>query len=415
MNPSTLSAMRPKSPTGSYAGGGGGDDDEASPPIHPLPSVRVSSVSSSRSRHPTGQDGTQHSITFDLPVENGARRGLEGGEGSGGGGGGEETPSPPPASSPEERLRRRLAFFFLNPLEKYRARRQMPWKLFLQIVKVFVVTAQLCIFGNYRYAHTKYNTDNQIAFAHLFLKDWDAVREIHAYPPATGAYAIYRKATFFRYFDFIAQQYHNIDELTVNPVFRNGSFNFCQAHFARGQVLPNLTWSSDDGFSSTSWASEACIDIPWEDLGANFSSKPYLAQRNFQVQWDTIQAMHLNFTLQTMTFSQLGPLLGPECFIFDVGIHFDNADYDGQIPVSLGLTPRRYRCPNPDGLVANSTTITVHALNYFVIGCCLASLALCIRALVRAQVLRLQAQAIFRANYGWELTQSEKLQFLNGW
>ena len=49
-----------------------------------------------------------------------------------------------------------------------------------------LVTTQLMIFGNYRFNHTKYYHDNHIAFEHLFLKDWDAVREINAYPPATG-------------------------------------------------------------------------------------------------------------------------------------------------------------------------------------------------------------------------------------
>ena len=54
------------------------------------------------------------------------------------------------------------------------------------VSQVVLVTAQLIIFGNYRFNHTKYYHDNHIAFEHLFLKDWDAVREINAYPPATG-------------------------------------------------------------------------------------------------------------------------------------------------------------------------------------------------------------------------------------
>jgi mucolipin 3 len=52
--------------------------------------------------------------------------------------------------------------------------------------QVLLVTAQLIIFGNYRFNHTKYYNDNLIAFEHLFLKGWDSVREIHAYPPAAG-------------------------------------------------------------------------------------------------------------------------------------------------------------------------------------------------------------------------------------
>lgn len=41
--------------------------------------------------------------------------------------------------------------------------------------------------------------------------------------------------------------------------------------------------------------------------------------------------MWANFTLRTLTFTRLGPLLGPECFEFRNRIVFDNNDYDGQV------------------------------------------------------------------------------------
>ena len=76
--------------------------------------------------------------------------------------------------------------------------RQTPWKLFLQFVKVILVTTQLMIFGNFRYAHTNFYEYSHIAFEHLFFRDWDSVREVIAYPPATGAYAIYKKDSFYQ-------------------------------------------------------------------------------------------------------------------------------------------------------------------------------------------------------------------------
>ena len=54
-------------------------------------------------------------------------------------------------SENEEILRRKMKFFFMNPMEKYLASKQMPWKLGLQILKVLLVTTQLLVFaGNYR-------------------------------------------------------------------------------------------------------------------------------------------------------------------------------------------------------------------------------------------------------------------------
>ena len=52
-----------------------------------------------------------------------------------------------PGSSEEEKIKRKLKFFFLNPVEKYYATRKLPWKLCLQILKVFIVTVQLWIFA----------------------------------------------------------------------------------------------------------------------------------------------------------------------------------------------------------------------------------------------------------------------------
>ena len=72
-------------------------------------------------------------------------------------------------------MKRKLKFFFMNPKDKYIATKQIPWKLMLQILKVFLVTTQLVIFAEYRYAHVNYYSHQTIAFEHFFIKDWDQV------------------------------------------------------------------------------------------------------------------------------------------------------------------------------------------------------------------------------------------------
>lgn len=134
---------------------------------------------------------------------------------------------PNPQDPVEENLRRKCAFSFMDPIQKFIARRQAPWKLILQFAKIFLITAQLLIFGQFRYAHTNYYQDNHIAFEHLFLKDWDSVREINAYPPATGKYALYKKETFFSYFNYTAHTLDKLEDMTVVPTQRNSSLRFC--------------------------------------------------------------------------------------------------------------------------------------------------------------------------------------------
>lgn len=45
----------------------------------------------------------------------------------------------------EETLRDDLRFYFMSPCEKYRTRRQLPWKLAVQIFKIFMITLQVFI------------------------------------------------------------------------------------------------------------------------------------------------------------------------------------------------------------------------------------------------------------------------------
>ena len=51
----------------------------------------------------------------------------------------------------EDRLRRRLKYFFMDPCEKWNAKRKFPWKLVLQIVKIVLVTIQVIELLNLRY------------------------------------------------------------------------------------------------------------------------------------------------------------------------------------------------------------------------------------------------------------------------
>lgn len=47
----------------------------------------------------------------------------------------------------EENLRDDLRYYFMSPCEKYRARRHIPWKMGVQILKIIMVTTQVCALG----------------------------------------------------------------------------------------------------------------------------------------------------------------------------------------------------------------------------------------------------------------------------
>ena len=58
-------------------------------------------------------------------------------------------PVPPPFSAREvEEMRCVLKFFFMDPIQKWKAKRRFPWKLCLQLLKIVFITVQLCLFGS---------------------------------------------------------------------------------------------------------------------------------------------------------------------------------------------------------------------------------------------------------------------------
>jgi len=147
---------------------------------------------------------------------------------------------------------------------------------------------------------------------------------------------------------------------------------------------------------------ESCIDIPEGNL-TGFNSKQYLSSVGHDVPWYTLHTMHLNFTVRTKTFRELGNSITPECFIFKIFIQFSNKDHDGQIPMALSLTPERVKCNHPE-IEDNSTDVRIIVLNYVVIAVCAVSLVLCLRALMRAQSLRVETQQYFKVHFQSDLT-----------
>lgn len=62
-------------------------------------------------------------------------------------------------SSPSQReiMKTKIKYHYMNPIQKFRARRRKPWKLVVQIVKVFLVTIQVRFSGwNYCTGQTFY-------------------------------------------------------------------------------------------------------------------------------------------------------------------------------------------------------------------------------------------------------------------
>lgn len=55
---------------------------------------------------------------------------------------------------------------------------RFPYKFVVQVIKIILVTLQLCLFAHSRYNHVNYSWDNRVTFSHLFLKGWVSEMEV---------------------------------------------------------------------------------------------------------------------------------------------------------------------------------------------------------------------------------------------
>lgn len=66
-----------------------------------------------------------------------------------------------------------------------------------------IVFFQLILFGTSRASHIDFLETSEIAFKHLYLKDWTPSYETMPYPPAMGTYAVYTISEFYDAVNFV--------------------------------------------------------------------------------------------------------------------------------------------------------------------------------------------------------------------
>ncbi|XP_014226683.1 mucolipin-3-like [Trichogramma pretiosum] len=316
----------------------------------------------------------------------------------------------------EDKMRRRLRFFFMNPIEKWQAKRRFPYKFLVQVIKIILVTVQLCLFAHNNYMHVNYAWDNRISFSHLFLRGWDISQEVPAYPPSTGPLALYKQDEFYETIDYALQGYYSLNNAIGSYSYTTennsiGRVELCLYNYEEGQIFWN-----NESFVFNSNINQVCQNITKEEKGL-LTSKSFLEEKKIEVNFNTLVKAELKFTVKTINFRAAGPLTSPDCYKFRIKIIMNNEDMDGQMLLSLDSEPVRLYC-HGDTLYSDDDQIQSFVrtlLNLLVIFICAISLALCSRAIYRAQLLKFETMAFFDKMYGQPLSFDGRLEFLNMW
>lgn len=316
----------------------------------------------------------------------------------------------------EERMRRKLQFFFMNPIEKWQAKKRVPYKFIVQVIKIIMVTMQLCLFAYSRYNHVNYTWDNRITFSHLFLKGWDSTREINAYPPGSGPLAIYKIDEFYSVIDYAYRGYANVSNAIGSYSYANEDNTMTDMLLCIYQYKKGIIFGFNESYVFNSEVIEQCVNIS-EPLDGLLDSKRYISDNNIDINFSALVRAKLMFSLKTINLKAAGRITPPNCYRFDVTILFDNEDHDGQVLLSLDAVPYRLMCKGDVHYVTdNEIDSFVRSLvNYLVIIICIISFILCSRAVWRAQQLGRATNKFFETYFEQSLSHHDKMKFLNLW
>ncbi|KAK3561797.1 hypothetical protein QTP86_014377, partial [Hemibagrus guttatus] len=318
----------------------------------------------------------------------------------------------------EESLRDDLRYYFMSPCEKYRARRQLPWKLTVQILKIIMITTQLILFGLNNQLVVTYKEENLMAFKNLFLKSYSGVDE------DDYCVAVYTKQSVFDHLYYIIDQYSQLDELSVGSVSyaeEDGKILplvICKEYYKRGSGKHSeKTYDINDQMESVCLTLDPNSAATWRTNNASFFEIDFYSCLNhiyfFSNRLITIEISFQlkGINLQTVLSHEL-----PDCYNFAVSITFDNQCHSGKMKITLDIDAVSSACKNWS--ISGHAQKNTHYLLIFdavVILVCLISSVLCIRSIFLAIKLLQRFSKFCVWKYNHEVCEEDQRGFLNGW
>ncbi|XP_050016178.1 mucolipin-2 [Alexandromys fortis] len=309
----------------------------------------------------------------------------------------------------EERLREDLRFYFMSPCEKYRARRQIPWKLGLQILKIVMVTTQLVRFGLGNQLVVAFKEDNTLAFKHLFLKGFSGVDE------DDYSCSVYTQEDAYESIFFAMKQYRHLKNISLatlgygeNEDSRTG-LKFCKQHYKTGATVPpNETLNIDSDIETD------CIHLDLQVLDKE--PEGWTQTAFFRLDFYRLVQVDISFALRGIDLQAIHSREVPDCYSFRNTITFDNTAHSGKIRIYFNSEANIEECKamNISGSIQRSTQYVL-VFDVFVIMVCLASLILCTRSIVLALRLRKRFLNFFLEKHKRHACDAAQWEFINGW
>ncbi|KAH0618458.1 hypothetical protein JD844_017681 [Phrynosoma platyrhinos] len=312
----------------------------------------------------------------------------------------------------EESLREDLKFYFMNPCEKYRARRQIPWKLGLQILKIVMVTTQLILFGLSNQLVVSFKEENTVAFKHLFLKNYSGVDEDDYSCSVYTQQDVY-DSIFFAINQASYRQLKNISLGTLGYEQDEDDLTglqICKQQYKKGTMLP-----SNDTLHIDSTIETECIHLDPRELAAKETSD-LKNSSFFRLEFYRLIQVDISFKLKGIDLQTIHDRELPDCYEFENTITFNNRAHSGKMKIFFDTDADIEECKdwNISGSIQKNTQYTL-VFDGFVIVSCIASLILCTRSIILALKLQKRFVNFFLEKYKRHVCSADRLEFINGW
>ncbi|XP_068098547.1 mucolipin-2 isoform X1 [Hyperolius riggenbachi] len=329
------------------------------------------------------------------------------------------SPLPPRVSSMDQadmereglKLKEDLKFYFMSPCAKYRARRQIPWKLALQVLKIVMVTTQLVMFGLSNQLVVSFKEENTMAFKHLFIKGFTGVDE------DDYSRTVYTQEAFYDSIFHVIDQYYRIGNLSLGTISydfdeKRKGLKICKQHYRRGSVHP-----ANDTFFIDPTVETECMHIGQELLPNGPSRDSLLANSSFfHMEFYRLIRVEISFRLKGIDLQTIRVRELPDCYMFHNKMIFDNQAHSGKVKIFFDndATIRDCKDWHISGTIQKNTHYTL-VFDGFVILTCLMSVILCSRSIVLAIRLQRRFVNFFLDKYNRRVCSADRLEFINGW
>lgn len=318
-----------------------------------------------------------------------------------------------------EGLRSRLEYFFMDPMKKWRHKNTRPWKLLVQVLKIFVFTSQLVIFGSDMAKFINYKEEMQVTLKQVFLKDWDPSADAVAYPGPYIPYAVYSKIDFIHSVNYAISVYSNISSSSVGQFGYQSDrldlmspIEICMTNYEQADFDPSVFKYNYSIRTVTHCKSIIDFAEPGSQKWQNFDFRQQLDR---PIDFRSLVSISVKLPLRTILLEDATTGdAGIVCFNLNVEIFYDNRHRNGQIVINLASNPRRAECHGHITELTRNVYASRRLLNLVVIIFCLTSFSLCARSLWRSFKLVQKTEKLLKS-HGRTLIWSDKMEFVDFW